>query len=176
MLIQPAFRYSCITTFSITLKPIYFTMKKYLLLGCMALSLASCVSTRNTIMNINDKATMPRLSKEKTFVITEISSDKKYGYDQDYPVNLGFLPIQTAEMNVKRYFGALSGPNGETITYNKVDSCCPFPSAKNEMGAGILDIYEVTWDGLKEPKRIYINLYEKGVVIAPKGFGIRKVE
>lgn len=119
---------------------------------------------------------MPRLSKERTFIIPAISSDRKYGYDQDYPVNLGFLPIQTAEMNVKRYFGALSGPNGEKLTYNKVDSCCPFPSAKNEMGAGILDIYEVTWDGLKEPKRIYINLYEKGVVMAPKGFGIRKVE
>ncbi len=150
-------------------------MKNYLLIGLMALSMVSCVSTRNTIMNINDKATMPKLSKEKTFIINETSSDKKYGYHQDYPVNLGFLPITTAEINVKRYFGALSGPNGENVSYRKVDSCCPFPSPKNEMGAGILDIYEVTWEGLKEPKRIYINLYEKGVVMAPKGFGIRKI-
>lgn len=152
-------------------------MKKLLLLSCfLFLALTSCTSTRNTIRNIDDTAIMPALSKEKTFVITEISSDKKYGYDQDYPVNLGFLPIQTAEINVKRYFGALSGPNGEKLTYKKTDTCCPFPSKKNEMGAGVLDIYEVTWEGLTEPKLIYINLYEKGKVLAPKGFGIRVIK
>jgi hypothetical protein len=152
-------------------------MKKSLLLACLTLAFAtSCISTRNTIKNIDDSAKMPALTKEKTFVITEVSTDKKYGYDQDYPVNIGFLPIQSAEVNVKRYFGALTGPNGETITYERVDSCCPFPSAKNEMGAGIIDIYEVKWDGLTEPKRIHINLYEKGQVLAPQGFGIKKIQ
>ena len=152
-------------------------MKKFLLSSCfLLLVLTSCTSTRNTIRNIDDTAIMPALSKEKTFVITEVSSDKKYGYDQDYPINLGFLPIQTAEINVKRYFGALSGPNGEKLTYKKTDTCCPFPSKKNEMGAGVLDIYEVTWEGLVQPKLIYINLYEKGKVLAPKGFGIRVIK
>lgn len=151
-------------------------MKRILLISGLFLMLTtSCISTRNTIKNIDDTAVIPALSKEKTFIITEISSNKKYGYDQDYPVNLGFLPIQSAEINVKRYFGALSGPNGEKLTYNKVDTCCPFPSKKNDMGAGVLDIYEITWEGLAEPKRIYINLYEKGQVLAPKGFGIRKI-
>lgn len=150
-------------------------MKKYFLPACMALVFAtSCVSTKSTLKNIDDNAKMPALTKEKTFVITETSSDRKYAYDQDYPVNLGFMAVQTAEINVKRYFGALTGPNGEQLAYEKVDSCCPFPSPKNEMGAGIIDIYEVKWDGLKEPKRIYINLYEKGQVLAPQGFGIKK--
>jgi hypothetical protein len=152
-------------------------MKKYLLLAFAALALAtSCISTRNSIRNIDDTAIMPALSKEKTFIITETSSDNKYGYDQDYPVNLGFLPFKTAEINVQRYFGALSGPNGEKLTYRKVDTCCPFPTKKYDMGAGLLDIYEVSWDGLSEPKRIYINLYEKGKVMAPKGFGIRTIQ
>lgn len=152
-------------------------MKKHLLLSFFALALAttSCVSTRNTIQNIDRSALMPALSKEKTFVITEISKDKKYGYDQDYPVNMGFQSINAAEVNVQRYFGALSGPEGQKITYTKTDSCCPFPSV-NDMGAGILDIYEVTWEGLKEPKRIYINLYEKGKIVAPYGFGIRPIQ
>lgn len=151
-------------------------MKNILYIALTALALTACTSTKNTIRNIDDAAVMPALTKEKTFVITEVSNDSKYGYDQDYPVNLGFLPIQTAEINVARYFGALSGPNGEKMTYNKVDSCCPFPSKKNEMGAGIIDIYEVKWDGLKTPLRIYINLYERGKVMAPKGMGIRKVQ
>jgi len=150
-------------------------MKKYLLLLCLALALTSCISTRNTIKNIDDKAVMPALSKDKLFVITEVSKDEKYGYDEDYPVNLGFMSYETAEINVKRYFGALTGPAGQAVTYTKIDSCCPFPTSKYDMGAGLLDIYEVTWEGLKEPKKIYINLYEKGQIVAPQGFGLRKI-
>lgn len=149
-------------------------MKKILLL-CAALQLVSCISTKSTIKNIDDTAKMPALSKEKTFLITEISKDRKYGYNQDYPINLGFMPIQSAEVNIARYFGALTGPKGEKITYNKIDSCCPFPSVKNEMGAGILDIYEVTWEGLKQPVKLYVNLYEKSEVMAPFGFAIRVI-
>ncbi len=152
-------------------------MKRIFLSACLiALAITSCTSTRSTIKNIDDSAIMPGLSKEKTFIITEISDNKKYGYDPDYPVNLGFMPIQTVEINVKRYFGALSGPDGQKLTYKKVDTCCPFPSKKNDMGAGVLDIYEITWEGLTEPIRIYINLYEKGKIVAPKGFGIRIIK
>lgn len=150
-------------------------MKKHLLLASLALALASCTSTRNTIRNIDDKAIMPALSKEKTFIITETSTDAKYGYDADYPINLGFSNLAGSEINVERYFGALSGPKGEKLIYKRVDTCCPFPSKRNDMGAGLLDIYEVTWDGLSVPKKIYINLYEKGPVMAPQGLGIKKV-
>jgi len=151
-------------------------MKKHLLLSLVALALAtSCVSTKNTIQNIDDTAIMPALSKDKTFIITEISRDKKFGYDEDYPVNLGFLPLTTGELSVQRYFGALAGPDGQKITYTKVESCCPFPTKKFDAGAGILDVYEVTWEGLTTPKHIYINIYEKGKVIAPNGFTIRQI-
>lgn len=148
-------------------------MKK-LLFSTLVLTMAtSCISTRLTIKNIDDNAPIPAISKDQVFILTEISKDSKYGYHENYPVNLGFLPIQTAEINVKRYFGALTGPNGEQLTFRKVDSCCPFPSQKNDMGAGILDIYEVSWQGLEKPKVIYINLYERGSIIAPQGFGLR---
>lgn len=150
-------------------------MKKLLMLGCLAL-MASCVSTRNTIKNIDDKAMMPALTKDKTFEITQVSTDSKYGYDQDYPVNLGFLPLAAGEINVKRYFGALTGPNGEELTYNKTGVCCPFPTERYEEGAGLLDTYEVTWKGLDTPKVIYLNMYEKGAIAAPVGFGIKKVK
>lgn len=166
----------CIAIF-ITLRYNYNpTMKKIFLLTCFTLLLiTSCVSTRLTIKNIDDKAAMPALTKDRVFKLTTISKDSKYGYDSDYPVNLGFLPIQSAEVNVKRYFGALTGPEGQEITYNHKDTCCPFPTEKNNMGAGVLDIYEVTWEGLSEPKQIHINLYERGEVIAPKGFGVKQI-
>jgi hypothetical protein len=148
-------------------------MKKLLALACLAL-ITSCTSTKNIIKNIDDSVAMPALTKDKTFVITEISTDKNYGYDQDYPVNLGFTPAKMGDLNVKRFFGSLTGPKGEPITYKKTDSCCPFPTKKDDMGAGLLDIYEVTWEGLAKPKIIYINIYEKGAVKAPEGFGLKK--
>lgn len=148
-------------------------MKKLLLLTALALTVA-CTSTKNTIKNIDDTAVMPALSKDKTFIITEISDNKKFGYDQDYPINLGFLPFASAEINVKRYFGGITGPNGEKVTYTKTDACCPFPTKKFDMGAGLLDVYQVSWEGLKEPVTLYINLYEKGKVMAPQGFGLKK--
>lgn len=152
-------------------------MKKHLIFySLIAVMATSCISTKLTIKNIDDKAPVPDLSKGKTFVLTKVSKDSKYGYDQDYPVNLGFMRFEVAEINVKRYFGALTGPQGQEITYEKTDTCCPFPSERNAMGAGLLDIYEVTWEGLNEPKRIYINLYEKGEIIAPMGFGIKEAE
>ena len=152
-------------------------MKKNLIFcSLIALLSTSCISTKLTIKNIDDKAPIPALSEDKTFILTKVSTDSKYGYDQDYPVNLGFMRFEIVDVNIKRYFGALTGPQGQEISYEKVDTCCPFPSKRNAMGAGLLDIYEVTWDGLKEPKRIYINLYEKGEIIAPMGFGIKDAE
>lgn len=149
-------------------------MKKILVSCLVAILATSCVSTRSTLKNVDETAQSPQINKNKVFIITEVSTDKKYGYDKNYPVNLGFLPIQSAEINIKRYFGALAGPQGQPITYTKADTCCPFPSKHNEMGAGIIDIYEVTWAGLAQPLRIHINLYEKGKVMAPAGLTIAK--
>ena len=42
------------------------------------------------------------------------------------------------------------------------------------MGAGTLDLYEVYLNGNTSDKKIYINTYEKGKVICPKGFSIKK--
>ncbi len=161
--------------FLLTLKCISTILMKKILFSILVLTLAtSCISTRNTIKNIDNDARMPNVTREQAFIITETAKDNKYGYNQDWPVNLGFMSIQTAEINVKRFFNALTGPKGEKLTYTKTDSCCPFPSERNNMGAGLLDIYEVTWEGLAQPKIIYINLYEKGAVMAPAGFGIKE--
>lgn len=147
---------------------------KYLLpIFCM-LVMASCVSTKNTIKNIDDHAPVPTLTKDNTFLITQFSSDKKYGYDPDYPVNVFFRNTLNDTINQQRYLNALAGPKGEKITFKKVDTCCPFPSTKTVMGAGYLDIYEVTWAGIKSPLRLYINMFEKGALMVPVGMGIKK--
>ena len=85
----------------------------------------SCVSTKSTLKNVDDSAPIPKLSKDNTFVLTEYSKDNKYGYDADYPVNVFYLNAKDENLNAERFLNALAGPNGEKITFTKVESCCP---------------------------------------------------
>ena len=42
------------------------------------------------------------------------------------------------------------------------------------MGAGFLDIYELTWEGQTAPIKLYLNIYEKGVLMVPVGLSLKK--
>ena len=149
-------------------------MRKLIILSFFV-AFTSCVSTKNTIQNIDDTAQLPKIV-EGQFVLTETATDLKYGFSEFYPVNIGFSVYETSNnLNVNRFFNAITGPNGEKATYQLLETCCPFPSKKNKMGAGTLDIYEIFLDGKTSNKKIYINTFEKGKVICPKGFSIKKV-
>lgn len=134
---------------------------------------SSCVSTRSTLKNVDNTAPSPTL-KDNAFVIKDYSKDTKYGYDPDYPVNVFFQSAKDENLNAERYLRALSGPNGEKISFVKVESCCPFPTKRTEMGAGFLDIYELQWEGQKKPIKIYINIYERGYLLVPVGLSAKK--
>ena len=134
----------------------------------------SCVSTKSTLKNVDDNAPTPTITKNNTFLLTEYSKDKKYGYDPDYPINVFYKNTKDENLNAKRFLDALAGPNGETITYTKLESCCPFPTKKHEMGAGFLDIYELNWPGKTTPTKLYVNIYEKGYLMVPIGLSIKK--
>jgi hypothetical protein len=149
-------------------------MKKLILFFTVSLFFTSCISSRSTIKNIDDNAPLPQLSKNNTFVITEYSQDKKYGYDKDYPINVFYYSTRNETINQERFLNALSGPKGEKINFTKLESCCPFPTKRSEMGAGFLDVYEVKWEGLKKPVLLYMNIYEKGALKVPVGFSLSK--
>lgn len=146
-------------------------MKKIVALGLICFTLFSCVSTRLTIKNIDDTAVKPAI-KNNRFVITEYSLDKKYGYDADYPINIGFNGEKGGPKNIEYFFNALLGENKEKLTYTKIETCCPFPSKKSVMGAGTLDIYEVTFEPSGKKVKLYFNIFEKGKIMCPKGFEI----
>lgn len=149
-------------------------MKKVVALLALALLTVSCVSTRSSIKNIDNNAPVPVLKNNNTFVITDYSKDKKYGYDQDYPINVFYFNTRNETINQERFLNALAGPNGEKITFKKVESCCPFPTKTSDMGAGFLDIYEVYWKDQKKPIRLYLNIYERGALLVPVGLTIKK--
>ena len=146
---------------------------KYLFSIISALLLTSCVSTQSTLKNVDNNAVRPAV-KDKAYVITEYATDNKYGYDQDYPINIGFIHEKQEEINIEYYFNGLEGPNGEKISYKKVDTCCPFPSKNSLMGAGTIGIYEVSFEGSSKKITLYFNIFEKGKILCPKGFAIKK--
>jgi hypothetical protein len=152
-------------------------MKKIVYYSMVLMSMVvftSCVSTKSTLKNVDDNAPIPTLSSENTFVLTEYSKDPKYGYDADYPVNVFFRNSNDENLNAVRFLNALAGPKGEKITYTKLESCCPFPTKRSEMGAGFLDVYEIKWDGQKSPLKLYINIYERGYLLVPMGLTVKK--
>ena len=134
----------------------------------------SCISTKSTLKNVDNKAPSPKLTKENTFLITQFSNDKKYGYDPDYPINVFYQNTKDENLNAQRFLGVLAGPNGEKITFTKLESCCPFPTKRHEMGAGFLDVYELKWAGKSTPIKLYMNIYEKGYLMVPVGLSIKK--
>jgi hypothetical protein len=149
-------------------------MKKSIVFIAILLFSASCVSTKSTLKNVDDNAPNPKLTAENTFVITQFSTDKRYGYDKDYPINIFFRNSKDESINQQRYLNALAGPKGEKLTYTKLESCCPFPTKRSDMGAGFLDVYEVKWEGQKSPILLYLNIYEKGVLMVPVGLSLKK--
>jgi hypothetical protein len=149
-------------------------MKKILPFIALVLIFTSCVSTQSTIKNIDNNAPNLQLAENNTFLISEFSKDRKYGYDKDYPINIFFESTRNEIINQQRFLNALAGPKGEKITYTKLESCCPFPTKRSEMGVGLLDVYELKWEGQKSPVILYLNIYEKGVLMVPFGLSLKK--
>ena len=149
-------------------------IKSIVLLLLLLVGSVSCVSTKSTLKNVNNSAPIPKLTATNTFVITEYSKDPKYGYNQDYPINVFYRNAKDETINQQRYLNALTGPKGEKLFFKKIEICCPFPTKNSEMGGGFLDIYEVTWVGQKSPIKLYLNIYEKGELMVPMGFELAK--
>ena len=145
-------------------------MRKIAILFIVSLLMSACVSTRSTLKNVDDSAPDLIVNHNNTFEIKLFSTDKKYGYDKDYPINI-FYQNSKSDHNQGRFLDALAGPKGEKITYTKLESCCPFPTKRSDMGAGFLDVYELKWEGQKKPVLLYLNIYEKGILMVP--FGLR---
>jgi hypothetical protein len=147
-------------------------MKKNILFIALSILISSCVSTRSTLKNVDNSAPDLVINNNNTFDIKLFSTDKKYGYDKDYPINI-FYQTSKSDINQERFLNALAGPKGEKITYTKLESCCPFPTKRSDMGAGFLDVYELKWEGQKKPIILYLNIYEKGILMVPLGLRLK---
>ena len=97
---------------------------------------------------------------------SQVSDD--YGYSEKNPIKVGG-GSQGPQME-RQYLDRLTGPNGESIKYVRRGSCCQFKSDNAMFGMGLLDIYEVEIKGDTVKKTLYLNMYDKDKLYAPKGF------
>lgn len=163
---------------------------KVLSLAALVLFLISCggqksvtqsdnsATTSSTQVNAAFKATdwLPEPPQEAyrmdLFVIGSVSTDETYGLTPENAVRTGGGHASGVR-NEHRYLRSLTGPYGEELTYNRLGSCCHFETPNGMGGIGLLDMYEVTYEGLKEPIIIYLDLYDYAPLQAPVGFKIR---
>ncbi|MES2380340.1 MAG: 2-dehydro-3-deoxyphosphooctonate aldolase [Bacteroidota bacterium] len=139
--------------------------------------LVGCASKKNSATSSvgqGDTRTKPvEFINENTFLLTEISEDKSYGFDKLNPIKVG--GEGGGPSNERKFLNALLGPNGEESKYFRAGSCCPFKTPNGLFdNMGLLDKYRVTWIGSKDTVTIFINMYDKGDLKIPVGLTAKK--
>ncbi|MCL2626077.1 MAG: hypothetical protein FWD46_04580 [Cystobacterineae bacterium] len=111
---------------------------------------------------------------EQSFRIREYAADKTYGYSKKNPIMVGGAHEYQGPQNERRFLNALTGPKGEPIRYQRLGSCCPFYTRNGLIqDGGLLDMYEVSYEGLAAPVILYINMYDSDVLKVPLGFELK---
>lgn len=147
-------------------------MKKNLVFAFLFLFiLNSCSSPKkNMASSVSYSSSQAALMDHNTFKLTIVSDDESYGYTQQNPVKVGGVKSSEGPLNERRFLNALLGPAGQKLSYERQGSCCPFTSRNGLMGSGLIDKYEIKYEGIEKPVIIYINMYDFGELKAPKGF------
>lgn len=122
-------------------------MKKHVLFPVLIFSLVACGAANTS---------------------TEVNTDTTYGFTEKNPIKVG--GVENGPLNERQFLNSLSGPNGETVSYDRVGSCCEFATRNSPLGGGLLDMYNVSYEGKKDTVTMYLNMYDKAKLKAPVGF------
>jgi len=90
-----------------------------------------------------------------------ITSDESYGVSAGNPVKVG-LDGASGPARELQYLNALRGPSGQALRFRRVGTSLA--------GTVILDVYELAYEGLASPVRIYLDAYHFEEPVAPRGF------
>jgi len=99
----------------------------------------------------------------ETVLLCEPSGDASYAYSMDNPVRVGNTDLYDGLTREEAYLSVLRGPQGEKISYIRLGSTV------NSAG-DVLDIYEITYDGLEAAVTLYIDMYMFEPLKTPQGF------
>lgn len=149
-------------------------MKNKFYFICVFLIITSCSATKRMGgVNYGSPSVKQELTDQNTFKISSYSQDKTYGYDQKNPIMVGGVKDSEGPLNERRFLNALAGPNGEDISYHRIGSCCAFNTNNGSFGGGMLDSYSVSYEEVKKPITLYINMYDSDTLKVPVGFKLK---
>lgn len=170
----------------IPMKKILSVIALACLVSCASQKQTNSTATKTPVTNASPSSTSANtkeghtrtqkveLANEQTYVVGEVTSDNTYGYEQKNAIKVGGRN-GSGPMNERRFLNALAGPNGEQITYRRRGSCCPFKTPNGMIdNTGMLDVYELTWEGQSKPVVLYLNMYDEGDLFIPVGFTAKK--
>jgi hypothetical protein len=145
-------------------------MKKLSAILVMILFFVSCGSKDPRILSSSLNPVSKSTDYIPFFDVREIAPKANYGLSEKNPVKVGGVMEQEGPINQRRYLSSLAGPNGEVLSFHRRGSCCPYPSDNAFGSHALLDVYEVTYEGLDKPILIYISLYDYETLYIPRGF------
>jgi hypothetical protein len=89
--------------------------------------------------------------------------EASYGFTSENPIRIGGGPE-----GEYLFFEVLRGPEGQPVAWRHVGSCCEFELFPGHVED--LDIYEVIYEGLRQPVILYLDMHHSEPVFAPRGF------
>jgi len=104
--------------------------------------------------------------------VVDLAPNEDYALVGEYPVMVGEQSVE----NQRRYISSLAGPDGQELFFKRTGSCCPYESKNGTLGTAIVDVFEVTYRGLKKPILLYISFYDKEPLYIPHGFTRRNIK
>ena len=150
-------------------------MKKLIYVSCLVALFAACKSVEKVGgKGYGSPNVKQKFVNDYMFLISEYTTDRTYAYTEKNPVMVGGS-INEGPKNERRFLNALAGPEGEEINYRRLGSCCHFYTKNSAYkNAGLLDKYEITYEGLETPIILYINMYDSDVLKVPVGFTLKE--
>lgn len=151
------------------------------LLAISCVILAACTASTPPAMSSNEIAARTTVagkgvpngrsdSDDPYASIEGPSTDPTFGRSPQNPIKVGTGNLRDGPSAERMYLNALRGPSGQPVEYERSGSCCQFETPNGLMGGGMLDVFEIRVDGTAESVKLYINMYDPGVLVAPMGF------
>ena len=135
-------------------------MKRFFYVMAFILLLYGCKTTTKIggssggMLDFGSPRVNQELVNDQMFLIKQYATDETYGFTERNPIMVG--SDGGGPQNQRRFLNALAGPNGEPISFKRLGSCCTFYTKNGLFGdSGMLDMYEVTYEGLGKPVILY---------------------
>lgn len=113
------------------------------------------------------------------------AEDPSYGLSEASPIKVGDLntdkPDERARRNRTFYLLSLRGPDGQAVHYRRLGTCGMYEDATvrgvmAESGGGVLDCYEVWYEGSRSRAVLYLDVYRFESPQIPPGFTFERTQ